>query len=73
MKELNRNKNGIAYPSIDQLLDKIDSKYKLVHVVSRVANDIEANRLEIEDSLSHTTIGKALEEIINGKVEIEFE
>ena len=35
---MNKNREGLRYPSIDQLLEKIDSKYKLVYAASKVAH-----------------------------------
>lgn len=70
---MNKNKDGLRYPSIDKLLSKIDSKYKLVYAASRVAHILDQENLEVEDAKSVTTIGQALEEIINDKVDITFE
>ena len=67
------NKEGLRYPSIDVLLSKINSKYKLVYAASKVAHIIESEKLDIDDAKSVTTVGKALEEIINGRVKITFE
>jgi DNA-directed RNA polymerase subunit omega len=67
------NKDGLRYPSIDALLDKIPSKYKLVYAASKVARLLEEANLEVEDSISEKSIGVTLEEIIAGRVTIEFE
>ena len=67
------NKDGLRYPSIDALLDKIPSKYKLVYAASKVARLLEEANLEVEYSISEKSIGVALEEIIAGRVTIEFE
>ena len=67
------NKDGLIYPSIDALLDKIPSKYKLVYAASKVARLLEEANLEVEYSISEKSIGVALEEIIAGRVTIEFE
>ncbi len=67
------NKDGLRYPSIDDLLDKIPSKYKLVYAASKVARLLEEANLEVEDAASEKSIGIALEEIIAGRVNIEFE
>lgn len=68
-----KNNEGLRYPSIDQLLEKIDSKYKLVYAASKVAHIIEQEDLYIEGAKAKTSIGQALEEILNDKVEITFE
>ncbi|HBD73984.1 MAG TPA: DNA-directed RNA polymerase subunit omega [Acholeplasmataceae bacterium] len=67
------NKDGLRYPSIDALLEKIPSKYKLVYAASKVARVLEEANLEVEDASSEKSIGVALEEIIAGRVDIEFE
>jgi len=67
------NKDGLRYPSIDALLEKIPSKYKLVYAASKVARVLDEANLEVEDASSEKSIGVALEEIIAGRVDIEFE
>lgn len=69
---MSKNNDGLRYPSIDKLLDKIDSKYKLVYAASKTAHIIDDEDLYLEDAKSQKSIGKALEEILNGKVEVEF-
>jgi len=70
---MNKNKDGMRYPSIDKLLSKIDSKYKLVYAASKVAQILESEKLSVEDAHCVKSIGIALEEILAGKVEINFE
>jgi len=70
---LTQRKDGLRYPSIDALLGKINSKYKLAYAASRVAHIIEKEKLDVKYSQSVTSVGQALEEIINGKVTITFE
>jgi DNA-directed RNA polymerase subunit omega len=67
------NKDGMRYPSIDDLLKKIDSKYKLAYTAAKTAKIIEKHELEIQDAKCVKSVGQALEEIIAGNVEIEFE
>lgn len=69
---IKKNKEGLNYPSIDKLLEKFDSKYKLVYISSKIAHIIENNRLELSETRCHKTLSKALEEIINDKVEVIF-
>ncbi len=69
---MSKNKDGLRYPSIDKLLEKIDSKYKLVYAASQVAHIIDDEELELDDTISQKSVGQALEEILNDKVEIEF-
>lgn len=70
---MNKNKDGMRYPSIDKLLSKIDSKYKLVYAASKVAQILESEKLSVEDAQCVKSIGIALEEILDGKVDIKFE
>ncbi len=70
---MTKNKDGMRYPSIDKLLDKIDSKYKLVYAASKVAAILESEKLKVEGKSCEKSVGIALEEILDGKVEIEFE
>ena len=70
---MTKNKDGMRYPSIDKLLSKIDSKYKLVYAASKIAHIIEAEKLKVEDAVCVKSIGIALEEILDGKVKIDFE
>jgi len=70
---MTKNKDGMRYPSIDKLLSKIDSKYKLVYAASKIAHIIEAEKLKVEDAICVKSIGIALEEILDGKVKIDFE
>jgi DNA-directed RNA polymerase subunit omega len=68
----NSNKDGLRYPSIDALLGKINSKYKLVYAASKVAHILDEKYLDVPNAVSKTSIGKALEEILDDKVEITF-
>ncbi|GAA0358864.1 DNA-directed RNA polymerase subunit omega [Bacillus horti] len=62
----------MLYPSIDVLLEKLDSKYTLVSVASRRARQLrEKNNLLIEKPRSAKYVGKALEEIVTDKVSFE--
>jgi DNA-directed RNA polymerase subunit omega len=70
---MTKNKDGMRYPSIDKLLAKIDSKYKLVYAASKVATILESEKLKVEGKHCVKSIGIALEEILDGKVDIHFE
>ncbi|MFP4177813.1 MAG: DNA-directed RNA polymerase subunit omega [Acholeplasmataceae bacterium] len=70
---MNRNEEGLRYPSIDDLLKKIDSKYKLVYAASKVAGILEHEKLRVEGAKCVQTVGIALEEILDDRVTIEFE
>ena len=59
-------------PSIDKLLTKIDSKYSLVTVSSRRARQLlEENNPQLENYTSFKNVGKALEEIDTGVLQIQ--
>ncbi|HJE15185.1 MAG TPA: DNA-directed RNA polymerase subunit omega [Lapidilactobacillus dextrinicus] len=62
----------ISYPSIDKLLDKVDSRYSLAILAAKRAHQLEAGEFEmIDDYKSSKTVGMALEEIAAGKVVID--
>lgn len=66
----------MLYPSIDVLLEKLDSKYTLVSVASRRARQLRENKdlskeLLVENPVSHKYVGMALEEIVTDKVKFE--
>jgi len=57
----------MLYPSIDSLLDKIDSKYSLVSVAAKRARQMQINDdQKIGKPVSYKSVGKALEEINAG-------
>ncbi|WP_409275599.1 DNA-directed RNA polymerase subunit omega [Neobacillus sp. SCS-31] len=59
----------MLYPSIDSLLNKIDSKYSLVSVAAKRARYMQQNGgLRLEKYVSHKFVGKALEEIHSGQL-----
>ena len=66
--------DGMRYPSVDVLLEKIDSKYKLAYAAAKRAKIIEAEDgfTSVEDGKCSKPIGQALEEIIEGKTKITF-
>ncbi|QFT88815.1 DNA-directed RNA polymerase subunit omega [Bacillus sp. THAF10] len=57
----------MLYPSIDSLMQKLDSKYTLVTVSARRAREMQQqNDQMIEKTASFKCVGKALEEIDAG-------
>lgn len=59
-------------PSIDALLEKIDSKYTLVTIAARRARELrDTDNLQIEHPKSHKFVGRALEEVNAGKLYID--
>ncbi|MBS4770733.1 DNA-directed RNA polymerase subunit omega [Carnobacteriaceae bacterium zg-C25] len=62
----------MLYPSIDTLLQKIDSKYSLVILSSKRAHDLHHQaEPAIETFESFKNVGKALEEIAAGEVVLD--
>ncbi len=64
----------MLYPSIDSLMEKLDSKYTLVTVSSRRAREIreDASRAPlVRKPVSHKPVGVALEEIIHEQLRYE--
>lgn len=62
----------MIYPSIDKLLEKVDSKYTLVSIASKRARQMrESSEFLIEKPVSHKYVGTALEEMHAGKIEFE--
>ncbi len=71
-----KKEDGMRYPSVDDLLKKIDSKYKLAYVAARRARIIEAEdgyTAEDVDVKCAKPVGQALEEVLGDKISIEFE
>ncbi|WP_261132741.1 DNA-directed RNA polymerase subunit omega [Bacillus sp. Marseille-Q3570] len=63
----------MLYPSIDSLMEKIDSKYTLVTVSAKRARMIQqASEPMIDDPKSNKFVGVALEEIIDGKLSYDI-
>ena len=68
-----KNYDGMRYPSVDALLNKIDSKYKLAYAAAKRAKIIEQEEYtSYEDGMCVKPVGQALEEILEDKVKCEF-
>lgn len=62
----------ILFPSVDELLKHIDSRYSLVMLASKRAHELERGAAPLlENYESSKPVGKALEEIDAGKVTID--
>jgi len=64
----------MIYPSIDKLVEKIGSKYLLVNLVSKRAEQMEDTKqyqMKEKDYVSSKNIGRALEEIAKDLVHIQ--
>jgi len=68
-----KNNDGLRYPSIDNLLTKIDSKYKLAYASAKRAKIIKEEEYIAVEPKCSKPVGVALEEILDEKVQIEFE
>ena len=65
----------MLYPSIDKLLNIVDSKYMLVHVASRRAKQMLDNnhyQMNERDYVNKKPLGKALEEVEKGLIQIQI-
>lgn len=66
----------MIYPSIDKLLNLVDSKYRLVHIVAKRSDEIiKTGYYQKQESeyVSKKNIGRALEEIADGLIKITTE
>ncbi len=64
----------MLYPSIDKLLNIVDSKYKLVHVASiRSKQMLENKHFQMKESeyTNKRELGRALEEVERGLIKIK--
>ncbi|MCI8347162.1 MAG: DNA-directed RNA polymerase subunit omega [Bacilli bacterium] len=63
----------MIYPSIDKLLNIVESKYELVHIAARRSKEISKTEyLQMSESSykSQKNIGRALEEVTEGLLKI---
>ena len=66
----------MLYPSIDKLLNIVDSKYKLVHIASRRSKQMLENKhfqMNENEYKSKKELGRALEELEHGLIKVENE
>lgn len=64
----------MIYPSIDKLLNIVDSKYQLVHISARRSKEITATghlQMPINKYISKKNIGRALEELAEGYIKVK--
>ncbi|ORN06869.1 DNA-directed RNA polymerase subunit omega [Lentilactobacillus parabuchneri] len=62
----------LLYPSVDKLLDQIDSRYSLIALASKRAHELDSGANPLLDSYkSQKSVGKALEEISAGVLKID--
>lgn len=61
----------MIYPSIDKLLNIVDSKYELVHIAARRSKEISRTcylQMPASSYKSTKNIGRALEEVTEGLI-----
>ena len=62
----------MLYPSIDELLEHLDSKYSLVVAASKRARSLRDGAvMTLEEVKSNKFVGAALEEIYHGTVKYQ--
>jgi DNA-directed RNA polymerase subunit omega len=64
----------MIYPSIDKLLNIVDSKYQLVHIAARRSKQMFKNgdyQMPTSKYVSSKNIGRALEEVAEGLITIK--
>lgn len=62
----------MLYPSIDEMMNKVDSKYSLVVAAARRARQLREGEIsELQHPKSHKFVGVALEEIYGDYVKVE--
>lgn len=70
---MSSNEEGLRYPSIDELLNTIDSKYKLAYAAALRAKILKEKDDSTIKAKCSKPVGVALEEIMAKKLTIEFE
>ena len=63
----------MIYPSFDKLLNIVDSNYELVHIAARRSKQISREgylQMPESDYKSKKNIGRALEEVSEGLIEV---
>ena len=63
----------MIYPSIDKLLNIVNSKYELVHIAARRSKEMtkdEHYQLALNQYKCSKNIGRAIEEILEGKLKV---
>ena len=62
----------MIYPSIDKLIKNVGSEFLLVNIVSKRVKEIEeTNYYQLSEYKSSKNIGKALEEVSKGLINIK--
>lgn len=62
----------MLYPSIDELLEKVPSKYSLIILASKRAHEMRLyDNMQLNNYKSVKPVGKALEEVVDGVLDIQ--
>ncbi len=64
----------MIYPSIDKILNVIDSKYELVHIISKRSKEMAKTghyQMPEYNYISKKNLGRALEEIESGLLTVK--
>ncbi len=64
----------MIYPSIDKILNVIDSKYELVHIISKRSKEMARTghyQMPEYNYISKKNLGRALEEIESGLLTVK--
>ncbi|MGI6308901.1 MAG: DNA-directed RNA polymerase subunit omega [Dethiobacteria bacterium] len=61
----------MIYPSIDQMLEKVDSRYSLVIMTAKRARYFRENQMDKEGSSTIKEVTTALEDIAAGRITFE--
>lgn len=56
----------MLYPSMNELLDKVNSRYLLVNVIARRAREVASYAEEHEEPLDEKPVSVAIKEIADG-------
>lgn len=64
----------MIYPSVDKLLNLVDSKYQLVHIAARRSREMSKTgfyQMPVNKYKSTKNIGRALEEVAEGLITVK--
>ncbi len=64
----------MIYPSIDKLLNIVDSKYQLVHIAARRSKEMTKTdfyQMPLNKYVSTKNIGRSLEEVAEGLITVK--
>ncbi len=61
----------MIYPSIDKILNIVDSKYQLVHIIAKRSKEMTKEKnfqMPVKYYISKKNLGRALEEVADGYI-----